>query len=111
MSKDFEQLFGRVQEAIGSIRGIGDLAVYDAALRIGAFLGKLRGRVYLECGACEGARALGLDAGKRSLPMDVFPVEFAQLKAWEVVDVLCIYADELGAGPAPQPDQSLAGSA
>lgn len=93
--EDFEQLFQCVQATIGSIRGIGDLAVYDAALRIGAFLGKLPERVYLQRGACVGARALGLDASQRSLPMDVFPAEFRRLQAWEVEDVLCIYADDL----------------
>lgn len=96
---DFEQLLQCVQQAIGSIRGIGDLAVYDAALRLGAFLGKLPERVYLHHGAREGARALGLDASHRSLPMDVFPEEFRLLKPWEVEEVLCIYKDELARIP------------
>ncbi len=98
---DFEQLFQRVQKAIGSIRGIGDLAVYDAALRIGARLGKLPERVYLQCGARVGARALGIDARHRSLPMDVFPAEFCRLEPWEVEDVLCIYAEQLAKAGRP----------
>jgi len=92
----FEELFKRVEKAIGSIRGIGDLAVYDVALHIGAFLRKLPERVYLQRGAREGARALGLDATQRSLPIDVFPAEFCRLKPWEIEDLLCIYKAELG---------------
>ena len=66
------------------------------AVRIGAFLRVMPRRVYLQSGARVGARALGLDARQRSLPMDAFPAEFHRLVAWEVEDVLCIYKDELG---------------
>jgi len=93
---DFEELFQRVEKAIGSIRGVGDLAVYDVAVRIGAFLRVMPRRVYLQTGARKGARALGLDASQRSLPMDVLPSELHRLEPWEVEDVLCIYKDELG---------------
>ncbi len=95
----FEQLFQRVQKAIGSIRGIGDLAVYDAAARIGAFLKKMPARVYLQQGVKDGARALGFGASQRSLPMDFFPAELRRLEPWEVEDLLCIYKDELGRLP------------
>ncbi len=94
--RDFDDLLGCVEKAIGSIRGIGDLAVYDVALHIGAFLKRLPARVYLQAGARKGARTLGIDTGERSLPMAAFPPDLRQLEPWELEDVLCIYKGELG---------------
>lgn len=96
--RDFEDLFGLVDRAIGNIPGIGDLAVYDVATRLGASPGKLPSkRVYLQSGALKGARALRLDSGKRSLPVEEFPSELHRLAVWEIEDLLCIYKRELRA--------------
>jgi len=93
---DFEDLFPRVQDAIGGIRGVGPLTVYDVATRIGAFIRCMpRRRVYLHSGARAGARALGLPTHGRSLPVQAFPRELRRLRAWEIEDVLCIYSAEL----------------
>src|SRR5262245_47510204 len=59
--RNFDEIHQRVQKAIGSIRGIGTVAVYDVALRIGMYLGKLPRRVSLQAGARAAARALGVD--------------------------------------------------
>jgi hypothetical protein len=93
--RDFEDLHRRVDKAIGSIRGIGALAVYDAALHIGAYLRNLPDRVYLHCRTRDGARALGLDASQHSLPPEAFPAEFQRLEPWEIEDVLCIYQPDI----------------
>lgn len=95
--RNFEDLFERVEAAIGNIPGIGDLTVYDVAARLGASLGKLpEKRVYLQSGARDGARALELGHGARSLPVEEFPPELRRgLAAWEVEDLLCIYEDDL----------------
>ncbi|HET8692515.1 MAG TPA: hypothetical protein VFM30_10330 [Steroidobacteraceae bacterium] len=93
--RTFDDLFHRVQDAIGSVRGIGDLAVYDAATRIGASLGVWPEQVYVHAGVRQGARALGLDANRRSLPVNAFPPELRRLDPWQIEDVLCIYKDQL----------------
>ena len=92
----FEEVFRRVQDAIGDIRGIGDLAVYDVSLRIGALLGLAPERVYLQGGARHGARALGIQSRERALPVNAFPPEFRRLHAWEIENLLCIYKRKLG---------------
>jgi hypothetical protein len=94
--RDFEDLFERVERAIASIPGIGDLAAYDVAARLGASLGKLPAkRVYLQSGALKGAMSLGLDVSQRSLAVEAFPPELQRLAAWEIEDLLCIYKDKL----------------
>jgi hypothetical protein len=88
----FDELFQRVQDAIGGIRGVGELTVYDVAARIGASLGMMPDRVYLQSGAKRGARLLlNRAVPERSLPKEAFPHEFQWLKSWEIEDVLCIY--------------------
>lgn len=95
--RSFDLLFQQVQAAIGEIHGIGELTVYDVAARIGASLGMLPDRVYLQSGAKKGARQLlGRPIRERSLPKHAFPRELWKLDAWEIEDVLCIYKAELG---------------
>lgn len=92
----FEEVFQRVQEGIGGLRGAGDRAVYDVALRLSAVLGLPPKRVYLHRGSRAGARALGLRTTERSLSLDAFPPEFRRLHAWEIENLLCVYKDKLG---------------
>jgi hypothetical protein len=56
----FEELHDRVETAIGTIRKIGPLAIYDIAQRIGSYLGLAPRLVYLHAGTKDGARALNL---------------------------------------------------
>ncbi len=91
--RSFHELYERVEEAIGSIHGVGDLAVYDTALRIGARLRLKPDRVYLHRGTRQGARALGLNWQAPFLDRRELPAELRKVPAWEVEDILCIFKD------------------
>jgi hypothetical protein len=91
----FDDLHERVGAAIGSLQGIGELTVYDTALRIGAKLGHLPKAVYLHAGTRAGARALGLDWKAEVLPIRAFPAELRVLAPHEIEDCLCIFKDRL----------------
>ena len=76
--------------------GIGELAIYDTATRIGAYLNLFPDRVYLHSGTRKGARnLLGQLKGKKYLALDDFPKEMQQhgLTASEIEDILCIFKD------------------
>ncbi len=94
-SETFDGLFRVVDGLLQSVPGIGELYVYDTALRIGAKLGLLPDQVYLHAGTRVGARELGLDTRATKLPMTLLPDEFRELAPWEIEDVLCIFKDEL----------------
>lgn len=96
---DFQGLYKKVEAEIAGIRGVGELMVYDTALRIGACL-KVKvapEKVYLHAGTRKGAEAiLGKSVLKvKTLDMSEFPKEFKKLSPHEVEDCLCIYKDEL----------------
>jgi hypothetical protein len=88
---DFSGLHALVDAGIRPISGIGELAVYDIALRIGAYRGLRPSEIYLHAGTREGVAAIGLDAARKSIPMTSLPVEIQSLGADEAEDVLCIY--------------------
>ncbi len=89
----FDDLHEAVRTTVEPIRGIGELAIYDIANRIGAHLELEPDRVYLHAGTREGARALGL-GGAAILKSDL-PKAFRRLSPGEIEDCLCIYKDEL----------------
>jgi DNA-binding transcriptional ArsR family regulator len=89
----FDDLHEAVRRTIGPLRGIGALAVYDVACRIGAHLGLAPDRVYLHAGTREGARAL--DRGGTVLSKSELPKAFYRLSPGEIEDCLCIYKDDL----------------
>lgn len=91
----FEELHSEVEETIRDIDKIGELAVYDTALRIGAFLGLEPELVYLHRGTRDGARALGLGRGCKTLEVGELPAEFRRLRPYEIEDCLCIYKNDL----------------
>ena len=95
--RTFDELHSLVEETIGGIPGIGELTVYDTALRIGAFLrpSRLPRRVYLHAGTRAGARALGIDGDRTVIKVGELPKVFRRLRAHEIEDCLCIYADDL----------------
>ncbi len=91
---DFDALHDAVREAIQGITRVDVLAIYDTALRLGAFRGVLPDRVYLHAGTLKGVKNLGLNIrAKKSLAMSDFPPEFGELEAYEVENCLCIYKD------------------
>lgn len=91
--KNFDELLSLVESTAGSVYGIGELYNYDTALRIGAYQGLFPEQVYLHRGVREGARKLGLDTRRRSIPIEEFPIEFRMIDAKDLEDIVCIYKD------------------
>lgn len=93
--KDFGELHKLINDTIRPIHGIGELAVYDIATRIGAYLNINAKKVYLHAGTREGARALGFDTSRGWLAVEELPREFRKLTAGQIEDCLCIYKADL----------------
>ena len=91
----FDELIGLLGTTIGQIRGIGELSVYDTAVRIGARLGVEPSKIYLHRGTRAGAAALNLNTRRHALDLDDLPIELRILTAREAEDVLCIYKHQL----------------
>ena len=89
----FADIHDAVETSIGCIWGIGELTVYDIAVRIGAKRGLKPCRVYLHAGTREGARTLGL--GGYAIQKSAFPSEFSTLTPGEIEDCLCIFKADL----------------
>jgi hypothetical protein len=96
----FEDLHDVVREEIGGVRGVGELMVYDTALRIAAHRGLEPARVFLHAGTRVGARRLGLDGRAESLAVADLPAPLRRLRPYQVEDVLCIYKDDFTPTPA-----------
>jgi hypothetical protein len=90
-AETFEELYDDVEAVLGPILGIGELAVYDIALRIGARFDLSPARVYLHAGTRDGAKALGLSWRSKTIGVGDLPVALRNLTAREAEDVLCIY--------------------
>lgn len=107
-AESFHELINLVDSSIRSISGIGELAVYDIALRIGARFGIEPSQVYLHRGTRQGARALGLGTRRAVLDIADLPAELQKLSPREAEDALCIYKHQLAqivGGRAPDPGQ------
>lgn len=91
--RSFDELHSAIERAVSQIRGVGELMVYDTAVRIGARLGLCPAHVYMHAGTRAGARALGLDWRSRVLEVVAVPVPLQTLEPFEIEDCLCIYAD------------------
>jgi len=87
----FDELFDLIAQIIRPIHGIGELAVYDTALRIGARFEQAPDKVYLHAGTRSGARALGIDGRRETVAIDELPAPLRRLTARELEDMLCIY--------------------
>jgi hypothetical protein len=92
-AKSFAGLHRLIECKIRSIRGIGDLAVYDIAHRIGAYLRREPEAVYLHAGTREGARALNLYG--KTIEVSDLPAGLQKMSPAEIEDCLCIYKDAL----------------
>ncbi len=93
--KTFSELHERVKTAISDISGIGELTIYDTALRIGAYLRLEPELIYLHAGVRDGVKALGLNHGLHTLEKSQLPRQFHSLRPCEIEDCLCIYKKEL----------------
>ncbi|MDR1596533.1 MAG: hypothetical protein LBR99_02400 [Treponema sp.] len=92
---DFTKLMSLVSAA--ALAGIGDLAVYDTALRLG-FRRNIRPTlVYLHRGTLSGAQLLGVTA-KESIAKDCLPdpLKNSDLDPGELEDFLCIFHKTAG---------------
>lgn len=94
-ARSFAELIARVSTAARGVHGIGELYVYDTALRLGGHLRLLPREVYLHAGTRRGARALGLDHRSESVSLNELPAALRRLRPHEIEDLLCIYKDWL----------------
>jgi hypothetical protein len=94
-SQDFDDLFALLERLLVPVKGVGELYVYDTALRIGARIGLLPKRVYLHAGTRVGAKALGFDGNSKVLEVSQLPDWLHQLQPHEIEDVLRIFKDKL----------------
>jgi hypothetical protein len=97
---DFSLLHAFLSSTIRAIAGVGELMVYDTALRIGAKLGLEPRTVYLHRGTRAGIRALGLDWRRADIELHELPRELRSLRPHEIEDCVCIYKSELASGAA-----------
>ncbi len=89
---DFESLLGIVESC--KVKGIGELACYDTANRIGCKIGVFPDKIYLHAGTREGAeRLFGMRIKKKFIEKSELPEPFksSELDCAELEDVLCIY--------------------
>lgn len=94
-SKSFHDVWLIVKGTLEVVAGIGDLYIYDTALRIGAKLNLLPERIYLHAGTRRGARAFGLVTQQKEwLEPNELPKALRDLPAHEVEDILCIYRNK-----------------
>ncbi len=93
--RDFDALHELIGRSVGDIRGIGELYIYDTALRLGAQLGHPPRRVYLHAGPRNGARSLGcINYRARSVEVKCFPPELQDLRAYQIENFLCVMRKE-----------------
>lgn len=95
-ARSFADLLGVVDSA--KVKGVGELTVYDTALRIGAGQRVEPEAVYLHAGTRKGAARLGWNVKRASIPHSEIPPELAGLSPAEIEDLLCSYAPYFGAG-------------
>jgi hypothetical protein len=89
----FAEIHSIVGREILDIHRVGELAVYDTALRIAAWRRLEPEVVYLHRGTRDGAKALGLDVRRSFIPIIELPAAFRSLRPYEIEDVLCLYKD------------------
>jgi len=102
----FESLHELVRQQIRPIPGIGELTVYDTALRIGAKLHLEPKVVFLHAGTRLGAERLGIDVRRKYVDVSELPQPLRRLSAREVEDILCIYKDWFGHAPQRRKNQT-----
>jgi hypothetical protein len=91
----FHELHELLLELLGGLRGLGELYVYDTAVRLGATLGHAPAFIYLHRGTRVGARALGFSGSIKYIEPHRLPVQLRHLEPHEGEDFLCIYKLQL----------------
>ena len=69
----FEELHDAIDDLIRPIHKVGELTVYDTALRIGARFGLEPEKAYIHAGTRAGARALGFDNNRGTIELEELP--------------------------------------
>lgn len=92
-SRSFKELYASIESL--RLYGVGPLACYDTAIRLGSWLGLMPTEIYLHCGARQGYRALGLMPRGRIAEIGSLPLVLQRLTAVDLEDFLCIYKDRL----------------
>jgi hypothetical protein len=86
--KDFNSLHGLLLKL--KTPGVGALAIYDTALRIGYFLGMFPQQVFLHAGTAVGASQFIEIRQRNSIKVNELPPAFKKLKPHQIEDCLCI---------------------
>ena len=90
--KSFHELWQHISKILSAVTGLGELYIYDTALRIGAYLNLLPERVYLHAGTRTGAKAFGIVSRHTEwVDVDELPSPLKELPPHEVEDILCLY--------------------
>jgi len=89
--RSFHELHTLLASIFTPVRGLGELYVYDTALRLGSFLKLSPEHVYLHAGTRAGARALGLSLSEGFVRVSSLPKAIQVLEPQEIEDFLCIY--------------------
>ncbi|MBS0660781.1 MAG: hypothetical protein JSR82_21390 [Verrucomicrobia bacterium] len=91
----FAEIHRIVEDSIRPIRGIGKLAVYDIAHRIGTYLNLAPEEVFIHAGVRQGLRAVVPGWKKPTIRPADLPAPLSDLPAEDVENLLCIYHDQL----------------
>ena len=98
--KTFESVHKTIEKV--KVKGFGPLSIYDATVRITAYLGIVPDNVYLHAGALIGAKSLefkgALPVGsteKPTIPLAEFPESFQEVGALKLENLLCSFKNEL----------------
>lgn len=95
-SDDFHSLYKNIEKC--KIKGIGDLAIYDTAQRIGVSIGKYPEYIYIHRGTKVGAeKFLKKKIKEKVLDKSIFK-GLSSLSCSEIEDILCIYKDDIYGG-------------
>jgi len=94
-SSSFDELHSILHSVLHQIYGVGELYIYDTALRLGAFLELFPEKIYLHAGTRVGAFALGLNVSAGVLEISDFPEPIRSLQPHEIESFLCVYKDDI----------------
>lgn len=96
--ENFHSVYKFVESVSYKVKGFGQLATYDVALRIAKYLNLELQEVYIHAGVTDGTRALGCFNRIKDgdiIPVNQFPAPFNWLSGDHLENLLCIYKDVL----------------
>lgn len=102
-ASSFDELYSIIESC--SIKGVGELAIYDTTHRIGARLGIRPDKVYMHQGTRVGAENyLKRKVAEKKLEKSFFK-DFSKLSCEEIEDILCIYKGSIMNGKCLLPNR------